>query len=75
MKVYHTKDDANPIDEFLKTIEEDTGKKIFTMKILNHPEEGLESVIVFEDKTVLYGLIKAEAIDGHMALRLQGNWI
>lgn len=78
MKIYHdvdaTQDDF--IDAFLKTLEKDTKKKIFTMKILEQTiNDGLEAVVVFEDKTVLYGNIRVMEVNKKLAMRMQGNWI
>lgn len=75
MNIYETEDDEDVLDTFLRTLEKDTKKLIFTMKILSHDEKGLESIVVFEDKTVLYGFISTPVIGEKMALRMQGNWI
>lgn len=68
-------DGEDPFQAFLDGIENDVGSKIFTFKILETTKEGLESVIVFENKQVLYGHVKAGAEGSKMGLRLQANFI
>lgn len=77
MKIYYDLDSKEDdfVDAFLKTLEKDTKKKIFTMKILEQTKEGLESMVVFEDKTVLHGFIKVQEVNKKLAMRMQGNWI
>ena len=75
MNVYEAKDGEDFVEELIKMIEQDTGKKIFTMKILDHTKKGLESLIVFDDKNVMLGNIFVGTIKGKMAIRLQGNFI
>jgi hypothetical protein len=75
MKMYQAKDDQDFIDSLLQMMEQDTQKKIFTMRILDHTEEGLDTLIVFEDKQVLMGIIKVQTIRGKLAIRVQGNFV
>ena len=75
MNVYEAKDGEDFVDELIKMIEQDTGKKIFTMKILDHTKEGLETLVVYDDKSVMLGKIFIGSIKGKMAIRLQGNFI
>jgi hypothetical protein len=74
-KFYKAKENADLVDELIAMVEENSGKKIFTMRVLDHTEEGLESIICFDDKSILMGLIKVQGIQGKLALRLQGNYI
>jgi hypothetical protein len=75
MRIYEAKNDEDFTDALLQMMEQDTGKKIFTMRILEHNEDGLESLIVFEDKNILMGKIKVTTIKGKLAIRMQGNYI
>jgi hypothetical protein len=75
MNVYEAENEADFVDSMIKMLEQDTGKKIFTMRILEHAEEGLETLIIFEDKNVMMGMIKVGSIKGKMAIRMQGNYI
>ena len=75
MNVYEATNEENFVDDLLKMIEHDTGKKIFTMRILEHTTKGLETLIIYEDKEVMMGKIKVETIKGKLAIRLQGNFI
>lgn len=75
LKIYEAKDDEEIVDALINLIEKDTGKEIFTMKILDQTEEGLLALIVFTDKNIVNGLIKIQSINGKMAIRLQGNYI
>jgi len=75
MKIYKVNDTADLADELIKTIEKDSKQKIFTLRIIGESDEKLETIIVFEDKSVLMGKIKVEEIEGNMAFRVQGNFI
>jgi hypothetical protein len=63
------------VDSLIQMIEQDTGKKIFTMKVLDHTEDGLETLIVFEDKNILRGMIKVGTMNEKLAIRMQGNFM
>ncbi|MBT2728368.1 hypothetical protein J7E63_15665 [Bacillus sp. ISL-75] len=75
MRIYEAKEDEEIVESLIAMIEADTGKEIFTMKILDHTEDGLETIIVFKDQNVLMGRIKVQTINNKMALRMQGNYI
>ena len=75
MKTYEAKEDEDFMDSITNMLEEDTGKKIFTLRVLDHTDEALEVLIVFDDKEILMGKIKVATIEGNMAIRLQGNFI
>lgn len=75
MKIYEAEDEEDFMDTLLQTLEQDTGKKIFTMKVIEHTEKGLETLIVFEDKNIMWGIIKVQEIMGKMAIRIQGNYV
>jgi hypothetical protein len=75
MKIYEVNNQADLADELIKTIEKDSKQKIFTLRIIGESDEKLETIIVFEDKTVLMGRIMVQEINGKMAFRVQGNFV
>jgi hypothetical protein len=75
MKMYVAGEDEDFIESMIKMLEQDTGKNIFTMRILEHSLEGLETLIVFEDKEVMFGIIRVISVDGQIAFRMQGNFV
>jgi hypothetical protein len=75
MKIYEANNQADLADELIKTLEMDAKQKIFTLRIIGESDERLETIIVFEDKSVLMGKIKVQEINGKMAFRVQGNFI
>jgi hypothetical protein len=75
MRIYQAENEEDFLDSLLQMMEQDTGKKIFTMRVLEHTDEGLETLIVFEDKQILMGIIKVGTIQEKMAIRMQGNYI
>jgi hypothetical protein len=75
MNIYEAENEEDFIDSLIQMIEQDTGKKIFTMKVLDHTEDGLETLIVFEDKNILRGMIKIGTVNEKFAIRMQGNFM
>lgn len=75
MRLYQAENEEDFMDSLFQMIEQDAGKKIFTMRVLEHTNEGLETLVVFEDKNILMGIIKVGSIKGKMAIRMQGNFI
>lgn len=75
MRLYEAKEDEEIIETIINMIEQDTGKKIFTLRVLDSTPETLEVLIVFDDKEVLTGKIKVMDEEGNMAIRIQGNFI
>jgi hypothetical protein len=75
MKIYEANNQADLADELIKTLEMDAKQKIFTLRIIGESDEKLETIIVFEDKSVLMGKIKVQEINGKMAFRVQGNFV
>jgi hypothetical protein len=75
MKTYKAKEDADFVDSIITMLEQDTKKKVFTLRILEHTETGLETLIVFDDKEILTGIIKVVTVKGKMGIRVQGNFI
>jgi hypothetical protein len=75
MKIYEANNQADLADELIKTLELDAKQKIFTLRIIGESDEKLETIIVFEDKSVLMGKIKVQEINGKMAFRVQGNFV
>ncbi len=75
MKVYQAEDEKDFVDSLIKMLEQDTKKEIFTIRILEHKIQGLETIIVFKDKTVMLGMIKVGTVKGKIAIRMQGNYV
>lgn len=75
MKIYDIEDGEHAIDELLKMMEEHTDQKIFTMRVLEQTKKGLEVLVVFEDKSIMNGLISVKPFGGKLAMRVQGNFI
>jgi hypothetical protein len=75
MRTYVAKEDEEFIDTIINMIEQDTDKKIFTLRVLDSTPEALEVLIVFDDKEILNGVIKVLDGEGEMAIRIQGNFI
>lgn len=75
MKIYEVNNKEDLADELIATLEKDTKQKIFTLRIIGEMDDSLETIIVFEDKSVLMGKIMIQEIKGNMAFRVQGNFI
>lgn len=75
MNIYEMEKDEDLVESLLEMVEKNTGKKIFTMKVLDQVDEGLDVIIAFEDKSILKGLISTQEIDGRMACRVRGNYL
>lgn len=75
MNFFAQKDGEEITDALLNSIEEQTGKKIFTMRVINETEEGLDVIVVFTDKNILNGCISVQVIDGNLACRIRGNYL
>lgn len=76
MKIYEQNDQE--LGEFIhQSIEKEAGKKIFTIIFLGEKEnvEELETLVVFEDKSVLNAVIFIQTIKGQLAARIRGNYI
>jgi hypothetical protein len=66
------KDDIG--EAITKMVEQEANGKIFTMRI-NEVEDGLEALIVLEDKRILHGIITVMTVNNKLAPRLQLNYI
>jgi hypothetical protein len=77
MRLYNSdavnKDDIT--DSLLEMLEKDTGKEIFTIRVLGDTKAGLEALVVFKDKSIMMGLINVGTVKGQIAFRVQGNYI
>lgn len=66
-------------DDIIKTLEEQTGQKIFTLRVLDHQQEtetDLPILVVFEDKSILRGeIIIQKTGKKEMAARVRGSYI
>jgi hypothetical protein len=69
--------DEDVVEGVIKTLEKDTGQKIFTMKILgeNEKEHSLEFVAAFESKMMMFGFIYCDYIKGRLAIKVKGNFL
>jgi hypothetical protein len=64
------------VQDLINMMEESTGKTIFTVKVLNDTDDGgFETLVVFNDKTVMHGIISIEDVNGRMATRIRANYI
>lgn len=75
MKIYDVQNEEEIVEVLTKSLEEKTKSKIFTMRILGDFEDGIEAVVVFENKKVLMGKIHVTTYRGKLACRIQGNFI
>lgn len=75
MKIFHQQNQEEIVESITRMIEQETKSNIFTLRILNEAEDGLETLVVLEDKSVLMGLISVQTIDGKLACRMQANYI
>lgn len=69
--------DEDVVEAVIKTLERDSGEKIFTMKILgeNEKEHVLEFVAAFESKMMMIGIIHCRMMKGRLAVQVQGNFL
>lgn len=81
VKAYFGNPGEDMAEAFHRMLESDTGKKIFTVRILEdfgNPEQGIDMLIVFEDKSVIRGNVSfpRENFGGLMCgLKFKGNLI
>jgi hypothetical protein len=77
VEMFKIQNGEDPIDALIRGIEEKAGSKIFTFKILEKEDQGMKSIIVFEDKRVLYGFIMADLTTqkDKLGLRIQADYI
>jgi hypothetical protein len=80
MNIFDAENEEDFVDSLIQIIEQDTGKKIFTIKVLDIEDTedglcGLETLIVFEDKEVLKGRITITSVHEKLAIRMQGNFM
>jgi ADP-ribose pyrophosphatase YjhB (NUDIX family) len=57
-----------------KTIEQETGQKVYHIRLLDHVKDGLRVHIILEN-AALEGLVTVHEIEGKIACRLQANYI
>lgn len=78
MDFYVQNENEDLAKTIVRSLEKETGKKIFTMFFTpDQPEENkLNAYIVFKDRAVLQIEIETEKIEGKiMAARMRGNYI
>jgi hypothetical protein len=73
--VFGIENDEDIFETLTQLIEQETEKKIFTMRILDEIEEWLEVLVIFEDKSMLLGKISVLTFFGNIACRLQAKYI
>jgi hypothetical protein len=85
-KEVNIKTDDEIADVMIQQMEQQTGKEVFTMRIVGEQSNALEAIVVFTDKSVLMGKITVgsaedvfgetdEAVKGKLSTRIQGNYI
>lgn len=63
-------------EELTEVLEEQTGKKIFTFRVLGQSNDNeLETVAIFENREVLHLFITVEPIEGKAGMRMRGKYI
>jgi len=74
---YIQNQDEDIVEAVIKTLERDSGQKIFTMRITgeNKKENALEFVAAFETKNMMIGIIKCHYIKGRLAMKVKGNFL
>ena len=75
MKIFNQGNKEEIVESIERMLESETGQKIFTLRVLDDVEEGLETLVVLEDKSVLMGLISVQEVQGKLAFRMQLNYI
>jgi hypothetical protein len=75
MKIHELGNTEEMADALMQLLEEETGQKIFTLRITGERDTSLEALIVFEDKSILMGLITVQDHKGKWACRVRGNFI
>jgi tRNA U54 and U55 pseudouridine synthase Pus10 len=77
VKMYHSKQ-KDIMEAVKETLRRETGKTIFTLRVLKEPnkdENFLEVLVVFTDETILISRFVAFTTDNQLVLRMQGNYI
>jgi hypothetical protein len=75
MNIYELGDKEEIADALIQMMEQQTEKKVFTLRVIGEKKAALETIVVFEDKSVLMGSIFVETMMGKLACRIQGNFI
>jgi hypothetical protein len=77
VEMFEVREGEDPVEALIRGIERKVGSGIFTWKILNETKEKLKTVIIFEDRRVLYGDIIADLTTqkGTLGLRIQADFI
>jgi hypothetical protein len=75
MNIYELGDKEEIADALIQMMEQQTQKKVFTLRVIGENDATLETVVVFDDKSVLMGKIFVQSVKGKLACRIQGNFI
>lgn len=75
MNIYETTEHEDVVKALTDTLEKETGNTIFTIRILDEGEEGLDTIVVFNDQSVLRTWIQVQTVNGRLAMRMRGNYL
>lgn len=75
MKSYTVDNFDETSDALIQSLEMETGKKIFTMRVIGENNNGLETITIFEDKSVLLGSISIRKNRTNLLAEVKGDWI
>ena len=59
----------------MEGLEEEAGSKVFAWRTKDIGKNKLGLLVVFEDKSILEGILKVDLMQGKPSIRLQGNYI
>lgn len=77
LKKYYQQPNEDVVESVFKTLEKETGKDLFTLKIFRENQEHytLEFVAAFQDKSMMLGIVKVDYEDNQIACRLRGSFL
>ena len=79
MNIGYQDKEEDIVDALSRMLEQETGQKIFTLRVIDNQEkeesEVIETLVVFENKSILNAFISIQTIEGKLAARMQGNYI
>lgn len=78
MNMYRPSEKQDIVEGILEMMEKDTGKKVFTIRVLGDTdgnEHAIDVIVVFKDQCIMMGHLIAEKIQGKLAIRVQGDFI
>jgi hypothetical protein len=75
MRFIEVENEEDFVPTLVKLVEEQTGHKIFTLRVLDKNEEGIEIIAALENKAMMIGKITIQPINGKIGARLQANFL